>query len=43
VALLIAAFGMTSLVAAIFSRLNRARAVAWDRDIRSLVEDGVVD
>ncbi len=40
VALLIAAFAMTSLVAAAYGQLNRARYAAWERELRSLVEDG---
>ena len=40
VALLIAGFALLSLVAAVRSRLDRARDAAWEREIRSLVEDG---
>ncbi len=40
VALLIVGFALASLVAAVCSRLNRARDAAWEREIRSLVEDG---
>lgn len=40
VGLLIAAFALGTLVAAVYARLNRARDAAWEREIRSLVEDG---
>lgn len=39
-ALLIAGFAVLTLVAFVCSRLNRARDCAWEREIRSLVEDG---
>ncbi len=39
-ALLIAGFALLTFVAAVCSRLNRARDCAWEREIRSLVEDG---
>ncbi|BBX65791.1 membrane protein [Mycobacterium saskatchewanense] len=40
VSLLLVAFVMTSLLGAVYSRLNRVRDAAWEREIRSLVEDG---
>jgi hypothetical protein len=40
VALLLAAFAMTCLLAGVYARLNRTRDAAWEREIRSLVEDG---
>ncbi len=40
VALLIVCSALASLVAIVYSRLNRARDAAWERGIRSLVEDG---
>ncbi|HKI39412.1 MAG: hypothetical protein P4L48_16340 [Mycobacterium sp.] len=40
VALVIAGFALLSLVAVVHLRLNRARDSAWEREIRSLVEDG---
>ncbi|MEE6179727.1 Rv1733c family protein [Mycobacterium sp. 050134] len=40
VTLLFVAFAMTSALAVVYSRLNRMRDAAWEREIRSLVEDG---
>jgi hypothetical protein len=40
VALLVAAFAISSLMAALYARLNRTRDAAWEREIRSLVEGG---
>lgn len=40
VALLIAGFALATLVAAVCVRLDRVRDAAWERGIRSLVEDG---
>ncbi len=38
--LLIVGVGLTSLKAAVRSRLDRARDAQWEREIRCLVEDG---
>jgi hypothetical protein len=40
VVLLVVGVGMASLVAAVRSRLNRARDAQWEREIRCLVDDG---
>ena len=39
-ALLCVCFALASFVAVVYARLNRVRDAAWERGIRSLVEDG---
>lgn len=40
VALLIVGFALLTVVAVVYSRLNRSRDSAWEREIKSLVENG---